>query len=104
MADDIKKIIQDTATETAKRVNQNLGVLMEDIQSDVKHILETVDTHTSQIKELRTDVGAIKNDMVQMKDDIAVIKTALEQVNLVEMKQDIIDLKKRVEDLETRAA
>ena len=39
MAGDIKKIIQDTAKETAKVASQDLGVVVEDIQADVKHVL-----------------------------------------------------------------
>ena len=98
MADDIKKIIQDTATETAKRVNQALGVLMEDMQSDVKHILETVDTHTQQLDRLDTTVGGIQESLGQLKTDMDAVKTTLEQVNLVDLKQEVSDLKKRVEE------
>ena len=101
-ADDIKKIIQDTATETAERVNQDLGVIMEDMQSDVKHILETGDTHTQQLYRLDTTVGGIQESPGQLKTDMDAVKTTLEQVNFVDLKQEVSDLKKRVEDLKTK--
>ena len=49
MTDDIKKIIHDTAKATAKEVSQEMGVLIKDVQSDVKHIAEAVDSHSQQL-------------------------------------------------------
>ena len=49
VVDDIKKIIHDTAKETTKEVSQELGVLIEDVQSDVKHTVEPVDSHSRRL-------------------------------------------------------
>lgn len=78
MAGSIKRIIQDAATETAKRDDQDLGVGIEAIQSNVKHILDAVDTHTRQIGQLQADMGALKKNTKQLKDDVTVIKLAVQ--------------------------
>ena len=99
MADDIKNIIEQ-ANESLREDIKGVGITIEAVQSDVKHVVEAVDTHTRQIKELQEDMGSLKKDTAEMKDDVAAIKTTLEAVNLVELKQELTDLKKRVEELE----
>ena len=108
MADDIKKIIEDTVLETSKHHTRylqslstdvrDLGVVMEDVQSDVKHIAEAVDTHTQQLERLEPMQGTLE----QVRADVDVVKTTLEQVSLVDLKQELGDLKKRVEEIESR--
>ena len=102
MAEDIKKIIKDTAQETAKEVEGRLGVLIEAVQSDVKHVVEAVDTHTKQIAQLQNDVGSLKKDMTQVKDDVTAVKVTLESANLLDSRQQFADLQKRVVVLESK--
>ena len=90
MADNIKKI-----KDTPKK-QREFGVVLESIDSNVKHIVEAVDTHTKQLGRLEKRVENLES----MKDDVAAIKTTLEAVNLFELKQELTDLKKRVEELE----
>jgi len=90
MADDIKKIKD---TPKSKR---EFGVVLESIDSNVKHIVEAVDTHTKQLGRLEKRVENLES----MKDDVAAIKTTLEAVNLLDLKLELTDLKKRVEELE----
>ena len=90
MADDLKKRIKDVPKGT-----REFGVVLESIDSNVKHIVEVVDTHTKQIAQLQNDAGSLKKDMAQVKDDVAVIKVTFESVN-------ILDLKGRVSVLESK--
>lgn len=70
---------------------QKLGVLYEDMQSDVKKILETI----SGMKENISRIPAIERDVENIESDIKAVKAAVTATN-----QDIIDLKQRVSFLE----
>mgnify|MGYP001568944869 CR=1 FL=1 len=72
MADGIKKRIKDVPKET-----REFGVILESIDSNVKHIVEVMDTHTKQITALQEDVTSLKQDMGQVKDDVSAIKVTL---------------------------
>ena len=76
--------------ETIK--NREFGVILESIDSNVRHIVEVVDTHTKQIAQLQSDTGSLKRDMAQVKDDVAVIKVTFESVNLVDLKERVVVL------------
>lgn len=84
MTEDTKKIIEDTAEAAANKVAEQieplrkdigeLGVLVEDVQSGVKHIAEVVDTHTQQLERLEGLPSAVDH----IKDDVEVIKVTLD--------------------------
>jgi hypothetical protein len=76
MADDIKKIIQDVARATAQEMNQDLGVKMEALQSDMKQVLEGVEAHTQQLNRIEKQTEKIE----PMQDDIEAIKVTLDTV------------------------
>ena len=102
MADDIKKIIQDTAKATAKEVNQDLGVKMEALQSDMKQVLEGVETNTQQLERLQTlpeDVEHIRDDVEAIKVTMGIIKNDLKQK--VD-REEFVALEQRVVQLEAR--
>ena len=97
MADNLKKKI--------KRVPQNqreFGVVLESIDSNVKHIVEAVDTHTKQIAEIQKQTGGMETKLGKMDARLAAIETTLESVNLPMLKQKFIGLEKRVEALESK--
>lgn len=76
MSDDIKKIIKDVAKATAQEVNQDLGVKMEALQSDIKQVLEGVETHTQQLKRIENQMEKFE----PMQDDIEAIKVTVESI------------------------
>ena len=103
MADDIKKIIEESGEQTRKEIGglrqdiKDVGILVEAVQSDVTHIAEAVDTHTKQIKEIDQRLQKVEKDVTEVKDDVAVIKVA------VGMAEGEKPLKQRVEELEAKA-
>jgi hypothetical protein len=103
MAEDIKKIIQDTAKATAKEVNQDLGVKMEALQSDMKQVLEGVETNTQQLERLQglpQDVEQIRDDVEAIKVTLGIMKNDLKQK--VD-REEFAALEERVNRLEARA-
>lgn len=97
MADDLKKRIKNTPKE-----GRQFGVVLESIDSNVKHIVEAVDTHTKQIGELQKQTGRIETRLEKMDTRLSVIETTLESVNLPVLKQKFISLEKRVAVLESK--
>ena len=93
MADDLKKRIKD-----APKKNREFNVLLESIDSNVKHIVEAVDTHTEQLKRLE----GVPDKLEKMDARLAAIETTLESVNLPMFKQKFIALEKRVAQLEAK--
>jgi peptidoglycan hydrolase CwlO-like protein len=91
MASEIKKRLKNTP-----KGPREFGVILESIDSNVKHVVETVDTHTKQIAQLQNNAGSLKKDMAQVKDDVAAIKVTLESVNPLGLKQEVVALQKRV--------
>ena len=73
MADDLKKRIKD-----APKKNREFNVLLESIDSNVKHIVEAVDTHTEQLKRLE----GVPDKLDRIEGRLDVIETTLESVNL----------------------
>ena len=80
----------------------NFEILLEDIQTDVKKVLEATDTHTQQLGRMEGTVEEVQETLAQVKSDVDAVKTTLEQVNLVDLKQEVSDLRKRVEEIESR--
>lgn len=80
------------------RKNREFGVILESIDSNVKYIVEVVDTHTEQLKRLE-DVPE-RLDKIEARLDI--IETTLESVNLPVIKQRVLSLEKRVTALEAK--
>ena len=76
----------------------SLEILMEDIQADVKKVLEATDTHTKQLERLEP----MQETLDRVKADVDVVKTTIEQVSLLDLKQELSDLKQRVEELEAK--
>ena len=83
--------------EDMENDKDHLAILLEDIQSDVKKVVETTDTHTRQLGRLEP----IEETLGQLKVDVDAIKTTL--VDLVGLRKEVTDLKKRVEQLEAKA-
>ena len=79
----------------------HIEILLEDIQGNVKQVLEATDTHTNQLQKLDGAVGEIQETLGQVKADVDAIKTTL--VDLVGLRQEVSDLKKRIEQLEAKA-
>ena len=103
MAEDIKKIIQETAKATAQEVNQDLGVKLEALQADMKQVLEGVETNTQQLERLQTlpeDVEHIRYDVEAIKVTLGIIKNDLKQK--VD-REELAALEERVTRLEARA-
>ena len=73
MADDLKKRMKD-----APKKNREFGVLLESIDSNVKHIVGEVDTHTEQLKRLE----GVPDKLDRIEGRLDVIETTLESVNL----------------------
>ena len=98
MADDIKKLIEESGEKTRKEIGalrkdiQDVGVLVEDVQSDVKHIAAAVDIHTNQLDQL----AGLPDAIAEMKDDIEVIKVS------VTLKHQFTNLENRVAQLEAK--
>ena len=74
------------------------GVILESIDSNVKHIVEAVDSHTNQLNRLEDRV----ENLEPMKDDVVVIKTTLAAANLPALHQKVIDLGQRIINLEAK--
>ena len=75
----------------------HLVILLEDIQSDVKKVVETTDAHTRQLERLEP----MEETLDQLKVDVDAMKTTL--VDLVGLRKEVNDLKRRVEQLEAHA-
>ena len=91
MADDIKKIIKDSAKATAKEIRHEFDIVIEDLEKGtLKAIREELGTHTKQLERLEP----MEATLDQLKVDVDV---TLEQVNLVELRQEVNDMKKRLE-------
>jgi len=97
MADSIKKRIK-----SVPKGPREFGVILESIDSNVKHIVEVVDTHTKQITDLQKQTGRIETRVENIDTRLAVIETTLESVNLPVLKQKFIALEKRVAVLESK--
>jgi len=95
MADDIKKIIEEATLELRQDIN-SVGVNVEQIQSDVKQVLEGVEIHTQQLNRL----ASVPDKLEKMDDRLAAMETTLESVNLPMLKQKVVGLEKRIEILE----
>jgi len=70
---------------------RGFGVLYEDIQGDVKKILESI----TGMKENIARIPAIESDVENIESNIKAVKAALTATN-----QDILELKQRVSYLE----
>lgn len=93
MAGDLKKRIKDVPKKS-----REFGVILENIDSNVKHIVEVVDTHTEQLKRLE----GVPDKLEKIESRLDVIETTLESVNLPMWKQKFIALEKRVSTLESK--
>lgn len=91
MADDIKKIIEETTAGLRKDIRE-VGVKVEAVQSDMKQVLEGVETHTQQLERMENQISKLE----PMQDDIEAIKVTMDT-----MQQDIgsikRDLKRKVD-------
>ena len=92
MVNNIKKI------KNIPKNQREFGVVLESIDSNVKHIVEAVDIHTEQLKRLED----VPDKLEKIEDRLDVIEITLESVNLPVLKQKFAALEKRVEILESR--
>ena len=93
MPDDIKKIIKDTAKETAKEIRHEFDLVIEDLeQGPLKAINEQLDSQAKQLKTLESVPG--KLDKIDARLDV--IERTLEGT------ENEKPLKQRVEDLELK--
>lgn len=83
--------------DTPKK-KREFGVILEDIDSNVKHIVEAVDSHTKQLEQL----AGVPDKLNKIDDRLAAVETILESVNLPALKQKVMTLEKRVEALEAK--
>ena len=85
--------------DTPKK-KREFGVILEDIDSNVRHIVEAVDTHTTLLARLEKRV----ENLEPLKDDVAAIKATLEGTETEKpLKQRVGDLEKRTDMLEAKA-
>ena len=77
--------------DTPKK-QREFGVVLESIDSKVQHIVEAVDTHTTQLQKLQSVPDSI--DKIETRLDV--IETILESVNLPALKQKVATLEKRM--------
>mgnify|MGYP001612248224 CR=1 FL=1 len=75
MADDIKKIIEE-ATEGLRKDIREVGVKVEAVQSDVKQVLEGVETHTQQLERIESRL----TNLEPVRDDVEAIKVTVEGI------------------------
>lgn len=75
MADDIKKIIEE-ATDGLRKDIREVGVKVEAVQSDMKQVLEGVETHTQQLERIETRL----TNLEPLKDDVEAIKVTVEGI------------------------
>lgn len=81
MADDIKKIIEE-ATEGLRKDIREVGVKVEAVQSDMKQVLEGVETHTQQLERIETrltNLEPVRDDVEAIKVTVGDIKRDLKQ-------------------------
>ena len=101
MADDIKKIIEE-ATEGLRKDIREVGVKVEAVQSDVKQVLEGVETHTQQLERIETRL----TNLEPVRDDVEAIKVTVEGIKR-DLKQKVdreefAVVERRVGSLETK--
>ena len=96
MSSNIKKI-----KGTPKKQGE-FGVVLESIDSNVKHIVEAVDLHTKQIAQLQKQSSRTETKLEKMDASLTAIETTLESVNLPMFRQKFVALEKRVEALESK--
>ena len=81
----------------------NFEILLEDIQADVKKVLEATDTHTQQLGRLEGTVEEVQATLTKMDDRLATVETILESVNMPALKQKVMTLERRLDVLEAKA-
>ncbi len=97
MADDIKKIIEETAEKTAKKINDHFDVVAEDLKGEIKQVAEGVEANAQRLDRIETRVEKLE----PLKDDVAAIKVAVGVVpGEKPLKQRVGILEERVDDLE----
>lgn len=99
MADDIKKIIKDTAKATAKEVRREFDLVIEDLEKGtLKAIREELNTHGQRLDRIDRRLGKVEGDLAKVKDDVAAIKVS------VGAEEGEKPLKQRVADLEAKVS
>ena len=94
----------DKHTKYTPKKKREFGVILESIDSNVKHVVETVDDHTRQIKEMDQRLKKVEENLNEVKDDVAVIKVGVGATEGEKpLKQRIGDLEKRTDMLEVKA-
>ena len=81
-----------------KEATTEFGVILESIDSNVKHIVEAVDAHTNQLKRLE----GVPDKLDKMDARLDAMETILESVNLPALKQKVLTLEKRLDSLEAK--
>ena len=74
MPDDIKKIIEETAEKTAKKINDHFDVVAEDLKGEIKQVAEGVTANAERLERLEP----MEQTLEQVKVDVDVMKTTLE--------------------------
>jgi len=116
MAEDIQKVIEETAKETRRHfdekteevksqvdeVKNHMDVVAEGLHGDIKAVAEGVELNSQRLEQLEGLPGAVDH----IKDDIEVIKTTLD-VMKNDLKQKIdrdefVALEQRVNKLEAK--
>jgi archaellum component FlaC len=88
--------------DTPKK-KREFGVILESIDSNVKHVVEAVDTHTKQLERLQglpQDVEQIRDDVEAIKVTLGIMKNDLKQK--VD-REEFAALEERVNRLEAKA-
>ena len=103
MAEDIKKIIKQTARETAKEVRREFDLVIEDLEKGtLKAINEQLDSQNKQVTQIQKTLSHHGEKLDKIDTRLAVVETALESVNLPMLKQKVLGLEKRVDILESK--
>ena len=75
---------------------REFGIILESIDSNVKHIVGVTDAHTQELNSLK----GVPATLEKIDTRLDAVETILESVNLPMLKQKVASLEKRVEELE----
>ena len=74
---------------------KEFGIILERLDSDVKHIVGITDAHTQELNSLK----GVPATLEKIDTRLDAVETILESVNLPMLKQKVASLEERVEEL-----
>lgn len=69
-AENFTAILVDTVDEVVAKMESASGERLDDLETDLRNVQETVDTHENSIDDLQTRVETLENDIMEVRDEV----------------------------------